>query len=147
MINQFQRWIIELLGVHRVKIKFILIGVWNTVFAYAAFVGLDFLFTPFFDKRYAAYMLALVLSSILSIINSYIFHKFITFRSPIRGIAIIPEFLRFFSMYLFNFFLSIVLLPVFVEMFHLNPKIAGAITIPITTIISYLGHSRFSFKI
>jgi hypothetical protein len=52
----------------------------------------------------------------------------------------------FFSMYLFSFFLGLVLLPVFVELFHLDPKIAGALLIPITVIISYLGHSRFSFR-
>jgi len=52
----------------------------------------------------------------------------------------------FFSMYLFSFFLGLVLLPVFVKLFHLDPKIAGALLIPITVIISYLGHSQFSFR-
>jgi len=121
------------------------VGIWNTVFGYAVFVGLDFFFAQFFEKRYAAYMLAAVLANILAILNAYIFHKFVTFRSPIRGLAIIPEFLRFFSMYLFSFFLGILLLPVFVELFHLDPKISAGLLIPITTIISYLGHSRFSF--
>jgi putative flippase GtrA len=132
---------------HEVKIKFLIVGLWNTVFGYAVFVGLDFLFTLFFLKRYVAYMLAAVLSNILAIINAYIFHKFVTFRSPLRGIAIVPEFLRFFSMYLFSFCLGLVLLPVFVELFHLDPKISVALLIPITTIISYFGHSRFSFKL
>ena len=144
-ISQFQRWIIGLLGLHRIKIKFVLVGIWNTVFGYTVFVGLDFLFTLFFEKRYAAYMLAAVLANILAILNAYIFHKFVTFRSPLRGLAIIPEFIRFFSMYLFSFFLGLVLLPVFVELFHLDPKISAALLIPITTIISYLGHSRYSF--
>lgn len=98
---------------HEVKIKFLIVGLWNTVFGYAVFVGLDFLFTPLLKTRYAAYMLAAVLSNILAIINAYIFHKFVTFRSPLRGIAIVPEFVRFFSMYLFSFFLGLVLLPVF----------------------------------
>jgi putative flippase GtrA len=131
---------------HEVKIKFLIVGLWNTIFGYAVFVGLDFLFTSLFKTRYAAYMLAAVLSNILSIINAYIFHKFVTFRSPSRGIAIVPEFMRFFSMYLLSFFLGLVLLPVFVELFHLDPKISAALLIPITTIISYLGHSRFSFN-
>ena len=131
---------------HEVKIKFLIVGLWNTVFGYAVFVGLDFLFTMFFLKRYAAYMLAAVLANILAILNAYIFHKFVTFRSPIWGLAIIPEFLRFFSMYLFSFCLGLVLLPVFVELFHLDPKISAALLIPITTIISYIGHSRFSFN-
>jgi putative flippase GtrA len=125
-IRRLHGWARDVIKVHEVKIKFLIVGIWNTVFGYAVFVGLDLLFTQFFEKRYAAYMLAAVLSNILAIFNAYIFHKFITFRSPVRGLAIIPEFLRFFSMYLFSFFLGLV--------------------IPITTIICYLGHSRFSFN-
>ena len=131
---------------HQTKIRFVMVGLWNTIFGYLVFVGLDYLFNLFFSPRYVAYMSAAVLANILAILNAYIFHKFVTFRSPIRGLAIIPELARFFSMYLFSFFLGLVLLPVFVELFHLDPKIAGALLIPITAIISYLGHSRFSFR-
>ena len=131
---------------HQTKVRFVLVGLWNTIFGYLVFVGLDYLFNLFFSPRYVAYMLAAVLANFIAIFNAYIFHKFVTFRSPLRGLAIIPEFMRFFSMYLFSFFLGLVLLPVFVELFHLDPKIAGALLIPITTIISYLGHSRFSFR-
>jgi len=38
------------------------------------------------------------------------------------------------------------LLPFFVEVFKIDPKIAGALLIPIVAIVSYFGHSRFSFK-
>lgn len=131
---------------HQMKIRFVLVGLWNTIFGYLVFVGLDYLFNLFFTPRYIAYMSAAFLANILAILNAYIFHKLVTFKSPLRGFAIIPEFMRFFSMYLFSFFLGLVLLPVFVELFHLDPKIAGAMFIPITTIISYLGHSRFSFR-
>ena len=131
---------------HQTKVRFVLIGLWNTLFGYLLFVGLDYLFDLFFSPRYVAYMSAAVLANMIAILNAYIFHKFVTFRSPLRGLAIIPELVRFFSMYLFSFFLSLVLLPVFVELFHLDPKIAGALLVPITAIISYLGHSRFSFR-
>ena len=131
---------------HQKKVRFVLVGLWNTIFGYLVFVGLDYLFNLFFSPRYVAYMSAAVLANILAILNAYIFHKFVTYRSPVRGLAMIPEFVRFFSMYLFSFFLGLVLLPVFVELFLLDPKIAGALLIPITAIISYLGHSRFSFR-
>lgn len=131
---------------HQTKVRFVLIGTWNTIFGYLVFVGLDYLFNLFFSPRYVAYMSAAVLASIFAILNAYIFHKFVTFQSTVKGIAIIPEFIRFFSTYLFSSFLGLVLLPVFVELFHLDPKIAGAMLIPITTIISYFGHSRFSFR-
>jgi len=146
MIRRLLGWARDSMKGHKIKIKFLIVGLWNTVFGYAVFVAIDFLFTPLFKTRYAAYMLAAVLSNILAIINAYIFHKFVTFRSPRKGIAILPEFIRFFSMYLFSFIIGLVLLPVFAEIFHLDPKISVALIIPITTIISYLGHSRFSFK-
>jgi putative flippase GtrA len=81
---------------HQLKIRFLLIGVWNTIFGYLVFVALDYLFNLFFSPRYVAYMSAAVLANILAILNAYIFHKFVTFRSPLRGLAMIPEFVRFF---------------------------------------------------
>ena len=78
-------------------------GVWNTIFAYLIFVGLDILFAFLFSKRYLAYMLAQLLSNVLGIINAFIFHKYITFKSPVRGKGIVIEFARFFSTCLFPF--------------------------------------------
>jgi putative flippase GtrA len=107
---------------HEVKIKFLIVGLWNTVFGYAVFVSPDFLFTPLFKTRYAAYMLAAVLSNILAIINAYIFHKFFTFRSPLRGIAIVPEFMRFFQCICSAFLLASFFFPFVWNYFILIPK-------------------------
>jgi putative flippase GtrA len=131
---------------HQVKIRFFFIGIWNTIFGYLAFVGLDILFTYLFPKRYLAYMSAALLSNILAIINAFIFHKYITFKSRVSGKGILIEFARFFSTYLFSMILGLILLPFFVEVMGIDPKISGAMLIPITVIISYFGHSRFSFR-
>lgn len=42
--------------------------------------------------------------------------------------------------------LGLMLLPFFVEVMGIDPKISGALLIPVTVIISYFGHSRFSFR-
>lgn len=131
---------------HQTKWRFLLVGIWNTIFGYSAFVGLDILFALLFPKRYLAYMSAAILSNILAIINAFIFHKYITFKSKVRGKAIIAEFARFFSTYLFSVILGLILLPVFVEVLGIDPKISGALLIPVTVVISYFGHSRFSFR-
>jgi putative flippase GtrA len=91
-------------------------------------------------------MMAAVLSNILAITNAFIFHKYITFKSKVSGKAIFIEFARFFSTYLFSMILGLILLPVFVEVMGIDPKISGALLIPVTVIISYFGHSRFSFR-
>jgi len=131
---------------HQKKIRFVLVGVWNTIFGYLVFIAFDYLFERYFSPRYIAYMSAAVMSNILAIINAYIFHKYITFQSPVRGKGIIIEFARFFSTYLFSMILGLILLPVSVEVLGIAPRISAALLIPVTTIISYIGHSRFSFK-
>ncbi len=130
---------------HQVKIRFFFIGVWNTIFGYLAYVSLDYLFAFVFQKRYIAYMTAAVLANIIATISAFIFHKYITFKSTVRGKAVIIEFLKFYSMYTVTSILGLVLLPFFVEVLKIDPKISGALLIPIVAVVSYFGHSRFSF--
>jgi len=131
---------------HQKKIRFILVGIWNTIFGYLVFVACDYLFERFFSPRYMAYMSAAVLSNILAISNAFIFHKYITFQSTVHGKGIITEFARFFSTYIFSMILGLILLPVSVEVLGIAPRISAALLIPVTIIISYIGHSRFSFR-
>jgi putative flippase GtrA len=135
-----------LLAKHRVKIRFVIIGIWNTIFGYSVFFGLDTLFVRLMSRRYAAYLAAMALSNVLAILNAYVFHKYITFKSAEKGSSLIIEFLRFCLTYVGTFLLSLVLLPVSVEFFRLTPKLAAALVILACVIISYVGHSKFSFK-
>lgn len=136
----------DLLSRHNIKVKFILVGIWNTIFGYLVFCGLDTLFEHLFSPRYVAYMSAMVVGQVISVINAYIFHKYVTFKSEAKGVEIVKEFLRFSATYAFTFGLSLLMMPFFVEGFDIKPKIAAAIIILICTVVSYLGHSRFSFR-
>ena len=129
-----------------VKTKFVIVGIWNTVFGYGLFCLLDTIFTWIFSSRSTAYMSAMVLSLILAVTSAYLCHKYITFKSEAKGKDIIAEYFRFSTTYIVTICLNLVLLPAFVEIFHIHPKIAAAIITLICTVISYLGHSRFSFK-
>ncbi len=146
MISSFELLPNNLINQHGTKIRFVAVGVWNTIFGYLVFVGLDLVFSYIFSKRYLAYMSAAVLANILAITNAYIFHKYITFQSQVRGKGIFLEFARFASTYLFSMILGLVLLPFLVEVLGLAPKISGAMLIPTTMIVSYFGHSNFSFR-
>ncbi len=132
---------------HRVKVKFVLVGIWNTIFGYGIFCLFDTFFAWLFSARSVAYMCAMVLAQILAVINAYIGHKYITFKSEAKGKAIIAEFFRFSATYVVTFCLSLALLPALVEIGHIDPKISAAIIILICMGISYLGHSRFSFRL
>jgi putative flippase GtrA len=130
---------------HQIKIRFFFIGVWNTIFGYLTYISLDYLLSFIFQKRYIAYMTAAVISNVIATISGFLFHKHITFKSTVRGKGVIIEFFKFYSTYTVTNILGLVLLPVFVEVFKIDPKIAGALLIPVVAIISYFGHSRFSF--
>ena len=131
---------------HQVKIRFFFIGVWNTVFGYLVYISIDYFLTFVFQKRYMAYMTAAVLSNIIATISAFLFHKHITFKSTVKGKGVIIEFFKFSSMYAVTYILGLLLLPFFIEVFKIDPKIAGALLIPVVAIFSYFGHSRFSFK-
>ena len=124
-----------------------MVGIWNTVFGYLVFILLDMLFENVFHKRYVAYMSAMILGQIIATVNAFIFHKYITFKSEVKGKGIIGEFFRFCLTYVVTFVLSLLLLPFFVEIIDFHPRTSGAIAILICTVISYVGHSRFSFGI
>ena len=130
----------------QLKKRFVVVGIWNTIFGYMVFFILDTFFEDIFTKRYFAYMSAMILGQIVATINAFVLHKYVTFKSEVKGKGIIPEFFRFCMTYVFTFSLGLVLLPFFVEIVHLHPRIAAAIVILICTLISYVGHSRFSFS-
>ncbi|MEW6668824.1 MAG: GtrA family protein [Thermodesulfobacteriota bacterium] len=136
----------SLLRKHETKFRFILVGAWNTIFGYLAFVLLDELLCGLFSNRRLAYMVAMVLANIIAILNAFFFHRTFTFQSRVSGLAVLGELIRFSSTYLFTFLLSLFLLPVFVELLRLSTKVAAALIILVCTVISYLGHSRYSFR-
>ena len=134
------------LAKHHVKARFVIVGIWNTIFGYGLFCLFETLFTQLFSAKFAAYMCAMMLAQILAVTNAYIWHKYITFKSKVKGKGIIAEYLRFSATYTVSFVLGLVLLPTFVEIMHMTPKIAAAIITLICMGFSYLGHSRFSFR-
>lgn len=127
-------------------IKFIIVGFWNSVFGYGMFYLLDTLFLSLFQVRYMAYMSALTLAQILCVISAYLFHKHITFESIAKGRAMGMEFIRFVFTYGVTFCVYLLMLPVLAEVFHIEPKIAMFLLVAVTTLMSYFGHSRYSFK-
>ncbi len=129
-----------------VKIRFLLVGAWNTLFGYGIFWLLDDLFSERASSRRAAYMSAMILSNIIAVLNSFICHKAFTFRSKVRGGAMFLELVRFSATYVLTFILSLFLLPLFVEVGGFSPKGGGAMVLLSCTVVSYLGHSRFSFR-
>jgi putative flippase GtrA len=93
-----------------------------------------------------AYMTAAVIANVIGTTSAFLFHKYITFKSPVRGKGVIIEYIKFYSTYTVTTLLSFALLPFFVEVLKIDPKLSGALLIPVIAVFSYFGHSRFTFK-
>ncbi len=128
----------QFLTKHEQKIRYLIIGGWNTVFGYGVFVALYFWFA---DSIH--YLVILSISYILSITNAYIGYKLLVFRT--KG-NILREYLRFYVVYGASFLFNLATLPLFVEILNLNMYAAQAIVTMITILGSYVMHKNFSFK-
>jgi putative flippase GtrA len=128
------------------RFRFLLIGVWNTLFGYGIFWLLYAVTSRLFSARYLAYTTAQVVGWIIAVANAYFLHKHVTFRSRARGRAAVFEFLRFMQTYLAMFVLGLGLLPFLVEIAGLEPRVAALIATAIGVVVSYLGHRFVTFR-
>ena len=126
-------------------IRFLAVGIWNTIFGYAIYYASFKTISFLFEAAPYAYVWAMGVAQVVGTINAYFSHRSITFSSRVRGHQL-TEFLRFSSVYILTFCLALILMPFFVEIVGFNAELTGIIVIGIATVVSYLGHSRFSFK-
>ena len=130
----------------KTEIRFLLVGTWNTLFGYLVFLLFLFLLEKIFNNERQIYSLSLAFSHLISVINSFIFHKVVTFVSKQKGLEIVYEFRRFFNSYIITFLLNLSLISIQVELLSLNPRIAGAISLPIVTVVTFFLLSKYAFN-
>jgi putative flippase GtrA len=119
------------------KVRFILVGGYNTLFGYGLFAGLILL-----AGSKIHYLIILLLAHLIGVTNAYYTHGLLVFRDAERSIR---SYLRFHSVYLASLGFSLVALPILVEIVHLGPILAQGVVIVITVIMSYILHKHFSF--
>jgi putative flippase GtrA len=127
--------------------RYFLVGIWNTVFSYGLFAVL----TSALDKVVPqSYMVASVISSLISITVSFLGYKWFVFKT--KG-NYIREWCRCLAVYSGSIALGFALLPVLVFLIrHYSgyqrqaPYIAGAL-LPIVTVgVGFFGHKHISFR-
>lgn len=127
--------------------RYLIVGVWNTAFAYGSFA----LFTALLDKYIpASYMVGSLLSSLLNITVSFLGYKWFVFKT--KG-NYLREWFRCLMVYSGSIVLGLILLPPTVLLVtHATddpksaPYIAGALLTVFNVIISFVGHKNFSFR-
>lgn len=120
------------------KLRFLLVGVGNTLLGYLIFVG-----TYLVLRKHLHYLGILVLAHLLSVLCAFMGHKFLTFR--VKG-HLVADFLRFNLSYLGALSFGMVGLPFLVEVCRIRPLVSQAVLIGLTTIGSYFLHKRVSFR-
>jgi len=117
------------------RIRFIITGGMNTLFSFVTYSVLLLVgIVPH---------LAVVIMYPLSIFHSYLWNKFFTFRAAKRSGK---EAMRFTLVYIITFGVNYGIVYALTSLFSYNPFIAGIAALSCSTVLSYLGHSRFSFS-
>lgn len=120
------------------RLAFLIVGGANTVIGFALFA----LFEVTIGQLWG-YMATLAFAHVTSVICAFFLYRHLVFR--VRGHFWL-DLARFESVYLVAIAVNAVLLPVLVEFAGFAPIVAQGLIVFVTTMISYLGHSRFSFR-
>lgn len=121
------------------KVRYLLIGAFNTFFGYSVFAALWLLWGQTFH-----YIVVLAISHIIVVTSAFFCYRIWVFRKK-GGIG--GDFVRFNMVYLGAFIFNILVLPVLVEGMHFHPLVAQALVVVVTVVASYLLHRRFSFRL
>lgn len=119
------------------KLRFLIVGGWNTLFGYLSFYVL-YLLTA--DRLH--YLVIAVFAHFVAVVQSYAMQRRMVFRS---AAPIVGEFLRFNASLFGTLLFGLLAMYLLVEAVALSPLVAQAIVILTSVILSYVLHSRISF--
>lgn len=146
----------DLYAAHGEKLRFLVVGGWNTVFSYAVFAALIYSIGPALRGLSGSgtpwlrivgdqwYLVAQWLSWILAVPQSTIALKYLVFHS--RG-HVSAEIGRAFFVYLPLQALSSISLWLLVSKAGMHPLTGQLLTVGVSAVLSYLGHKYFTFKV
>jgi putative flippase GtrA len=120
------------------RVAFLIVGAINTVVGYLAFAG----FQLTVGQRWG-YLAALTCAHVVCVLIAFVLYRFVVFR--VRG-HVLSDLWRFETVYLSALAINFVLLPVLVEIAHLNVYLAQALIMLVTTGMSWVGHKHYSFR-
>jgi len=121
------------------KVRFLLMGGFNTAIGYMVFLSFYFLF-----KNTLHYQIILFSSYAPSTIVSFLTFKIFVFRTKGRWLR---EYIRVFMSSIIVYLVNIIILHICVEIFKIYIPISQLISILFFTIASYTIHKYFSFQV
>jgi putative flippase GtrA len=122
------------------RVRFLAVGVTNTVVGYLVFLA----FTLWvFADVHLGYLLSLALSYVVGITLAFVLYRRFVF--PVHG-HLLRDFARFVSVYLVAIGINAAALPLLVEVARVPPLLAQLMILVVTTLLSFFGHKKFSFR-
>ena len=129
---------LALMAARREQILYLAVGGWNTVFGYAEWAVLQFIL-----GHHLHYLVIVVISWPIAVLNAYIGYRYIVFRS--RGL-ILRELPRFASVYVSTLLATLVVLPIALHVLPFSIYLINGLFTIAVVVVSYLGHKHFSFR-
>jgi putative flippase GtrA len=123
---------------HGEKMRYLLVGAWNTLFSVLLFNVFLWLF------GHAQYIVLFWASWVVAVVQSTVTMKYVVFRS--HG-QLGRQLGRAYLIYLPAQALSTGILWAAVQLVHMPVPAAQLVAIVVTTIFSYLGHKYFTFRL
>jgi putative flippase GtrA len=117
---------------------FFVVGGWNTVFGY-----FSALLIYHFTHSFLHILLIGIITNILSISMSFFTFKYFVFKTTENWLR---EYFRSYIVYGVISLIGISIIWIAVDYLTMKFWIAQGLSIPITIILSYLGHNQFTFK-
>ncbi len=124
------------------------VGLWNTAFGYATFALFAFLLARPFPSY--GYMVAGILSSVMSMTVAFLGYKWVVFKT--KG-SYLREWLKFIAVYASSTAIGLLLLPLLVFMIRRStridadaPYVAAAILMLFNAIYNFVGNREVTFK-
>ncbi|WP_051973541.1 GtrA family protein [Cryobacterium sp. MLB-32] len=122
------------------RIRFLAVGATNTFVGYLVFSA--FTLWVFADVP-LGYLLSLAVSYVVGISLAFVLYRRFVF--PVHG-HVVRDFARFVSVYVVAIGINAAALPLLVEGARVPPLVAQLLILVVTTLLSFFGHKKFSFR-
>ena len=120
------------------KIRYLIVGIYNTIFVYLVFVLLFYYFSSFVN-----YVLLLGLCHIIGVTNNFFTYRAFVFNVRKNNLR---NYLRFNLVYLFTYLINLVLLVILTKKIYLNIYLAQGLIIVSIAIIGFFLNKNYSFS-
>jgi len=126
------------LAPHEEKLRFLVVGGWNTAFGYGMLWILDSLL-----HARLHYTLILTLNWVIGVTQNLFTFKLLVFRTKGNWLK---EYLRSYVVYAGSFVLNLAIVSLIMEVWRPRLVIAQLPALVVVTVISYLGHKYFTYR-